>query len=739
MSPHHHFSSVLRYSAFVGRLSHPTYVRFPIYTRTRVLVVPLPLRASHHISYNCPPTINLYNVKHIVHTLSNMSEEEQESTSPAADTTSDWSAEPHEESEEVMEGFEVAVSDEATRNPFGFLFSPAVTQCFAKEPVEVDHIVFFSGNSFTGNIEEGIVNGDGRYVWSDSGTTYDGTFDWGSFTGSGSITWKDGSSYEGELNGGKIEGQGVYTCRGLDGFVYDGKWKNGMFNGFGTCYYGEFGCACRYVGNFGDCAREGNGTMYYRGGNVYEGEWHLGKRHGTGKFTWAENGSYYTGEFIDGVMSGKGEMVYGFSSKTPSIQFVQANRYLGEFADSQRAGQGTFFYANGAVYKGDWAHNLKHGNGTFTSRDGRVYEAEFRDGAIFQDGKSFVPTPSISLNFPLVGLLTAAEALDEVTNALCSIYVRFLPKLSEMYQQYAKIQWTDNKTVNALRIVGMWRMLQERGTVISADFRLSDADDVIGWSLQKQSLEPVLKDDVDSQDAMTPYVNEPLIDAPDPFATLYMYQMFEGIVRLAHNHMVSKCPDSIVSQVTRFLETCIFMDAPNGENEWSIFRESLATEEFDALTTKHSKELNELYLDFCGFASGSSRFQARQIMTGLDIDRNIDVITSNYQGIMSVRDLIIFFGEKGFFGGSEHLTVMDVLLFLRFSSVTRAVEEEEIEEFKANFLPFTACKVTFLEFVQCLSFVAERIVDFDWTISLKFEYVVDHIGDFRAPEAEEGH
>ena len=35
------------------------------------------------------------------------------------------------------------------------------------------------------------------------------------------------------------------------------------------------------------------------------------------------------------------------------------------------------------------------------------------------------------------------------------LYVRFLPKLRSLYQQYAQIQWTDDKTITALRMIGM--------------------------------------------------------------------------------------------------------------------------------------------------------------------------------------------------------------------------------------------------------------------------------------------
>jgi hypothetical protein len=274
---------------------------------------------------------------------------------------------------------------------------------------------------FFGEIHEGIIHGQGTYKWAELGAQYTGTFQWGNFIGTGRIEWKDSSSYEGDVVNGVRHGHGVYRKAGPKGFVYEGDWRQGQFHGQGICLYGEQGCAHHYIGQFHDGLREGNGTMFYPNGNVYEGEWHIGKRHGHGKFTWAESGSYYVGDFSNGEMSGQGEIVYAFSAQSPSVQFVQSNRYLGTFDSSLRNGYGVFYYANGAVYKGQWKDNLKNGMGTFTSRDGRVYHSEFRDGSIFQDGKLFVPTPSISLNFSLDGHLAPSESADEVISSLCNL------------------------------------------------------------------------------------------------------------------------------------------------------------------------------------------------------------------------------------------------------------------------------------------------------------------------------
>lgn len=649
--------------------------------------------------------------------------------------------EEEEEEEESASCEENSVIDDTTKNPFGFNFSESVTQCFARDPVEPSRIVFFSGNIYTGHTEEGIIHGDGTYTWTSDGTKYTGTFNWGSFTGTGRIEWKDGSWYEGEVRNGIREGHGIYTCVTDPRFVYEGEFHNGLFNGRGTCYYGEHGSNHRYIGEFVNNLRQGTGTMYYPGGNIYEGEWQEGLRHGHGRFTWA-NGSHYTGEFVNGQMSGRGEMVFAFGSGETPVQFVQANRYVGEFVDSQRCGQGTFYYANGSIYNGEWMNDAKSGEGVFTSRDGRVYNNDFMDGFIMEDGEKKVPSPAISLNFPLTDLLSPSESLDEVSEALCNVYIRFLPKLRILYQKYSKVQWTSDATVTALRIVGMWRLLQDNGTILTPEFRLCDVDDVIGWKLDKPSVamcedaEPVQTLPLYHPTSIygfsaeelkyrpVPYENDALGKAPDPFATLFLYQLFEALVRLAHHIMKEMYPGSLVLQVTKFLENSVFADHVECQNEWARFRESISSEEFDGVVKTHSTELIKAYVEFAGYASGSSVRQARQLSDAVSIDTDVDVRARDYQGLMTVRDLIVLLGDKSLFGGFDKLTVMDLMKFIRYSSIAREIDADELEMFEKYPMSFTQSKITFLEFVQALIFVSDRMIDYDWTGEMKFEYIL---------------
>eukprot|EP01050_Picozoa_sp_SAG11_P008723 SAG11_NODE_782_length_7192_cov_4.178063_3_plen_169_part_00 len=74
----------------------------------------------------------------------------------------------------------------------------------------------------------------------------------------------------------------------------------------------------------------GSGKYCYRNGDVYNGQWRKGKRHGNGTL-WLHSGERYEGTF-------------------------KADRY---------DGVGCFFFTNGSVCKGSWKAGRQHGRGRY--------------------------------------------------------------------------------------------------------------------------------------------------------------------------------------------------------------------------------------------------------------------------------------------------------------------------------------------------------------------------------------
>ena len=99
----------------------------------------------------------------------------------------------------------------------------------------------------------------------------------------------------------------------------------------------------------------------YSNGDKFVGEFKDDKRHGQGTYTFA-NGGKYVGEWKDGKSEGQGTGTYADGSK-----------YVGEFKDGKPEGQGTGTYADGSKYVGEWKDGKPEGQGTYTNADGSNY------------------------------------------------------------------------------------------------------------------------------------------------------------------------------------------------------------------------------------------------------------------------------------------------------------------------------------------------------------------------------
>jgi len=192
-----------------------------------------------------------------------------------------------------------------------------------------------------------------------------------------------GSKYVGEWKDGKRHGQGTYTL--ADGEKYVGEWKDGLPNGQGTVTYAD---GDKYVGEWKDGKRHGQGTDTYAGGGKYVGEYKDGKWHGQGTYTFAD------GRVEEGIWENH-EFKYAqkitptvTAKKTPPPSKGEGfalPECPGSPTSSTRRSfwwnncEGTYTYANGDKYVGEWKDNKYHGQGTYTYADGRKYVGEWKD------------------------------------------------------------------------------------------------------------------------------------------------------------------------------------------------------------------------------------------------------------------------------------------------------------------------------------------------------------------------
>ena len=130
----------------------------------------------------------------------------------------------------------------------------------------------------------------------------------------------------------------------------------------------------------GDCV-DGTGTLYYTGGNRYEGQFKAGVVHGQGALTYIGNpitsGNRYEGQFKGGTFHGQG-----------TYTFADGTKYVGDWKAGIRHGQGTLTVSDphGSKYVGPFVDGKQHGQGTLTLSSGIKYVGAFADGAMHGQG-----------------------------------------------------------------------------------------------------------------------------------------------------------------------------------------------------------------------------------------------------------------------------------------------------------------------------------------------------------------
>jgi hypothetical protein len=155
------------------------------------------------------------------------------------------------------------------------------------------------------------------------------------------------------------------------GEIYEGEWSCGYKHGRGICLYPDL---VMYEGNWVFGKPSGLGLlMSSKREIIYEGEFLDGKLHGRGRFCYA-NGDQYTGEWREGERQGHGEYV-----------FSNGCRYVGDWKDNDRHGKGKFLWPDGSVYDGEWESNSRHGKGMLELVDGFQYDGYWAHN--YMDGR----------------------------------------------------------------------------------------------------------------------------------------------------------------------------------------------------------------------------------------------------------------------------------------------------------------------------------------------------------------
>ena len=143
------------------------------------------------------------------------------------------------------------------------------------------------------------------------------------------------------------------------------EYKYDLRNGKGTLATKTY----TYIGDWLDGNKHGYGTLKYKSGEEYKGEFDNDLFHGKGEYE-NSKGDIYIGDFVHDKRSGKGE----YKTATGII-------YKGEFDNDLFEGYGEYADEVGNTYKGQWKASNMHGTGTYISKDGDTYTYISKEGS----------------------------------------------------------------------------------------------------------------------------------------------------------------------------------------------------------------------------------------------------------------------------------------------------------------------------------------------------------------------
>ena len=346
----------------------------------------------------------------------------------------------------------------------------------ASKPAEGAPLAFKSGNTYEGALTGSTtMDGEGTYTWATadpevSAVSYTGTFKANGIDGAGTYTWGDGSTYTGQVVGGKRHGVGTFA--GPSGFpLYEGEWVAGRRHGSGKLIYAAKGDV--YEGQWADDVRSGEGTLTHSSGNVYAGSWAADKKNGEGSFEWVEKREKYVGQWKNNLPHGQGEHAW-MRPQQATNPFQLRERYVGSWAEGMREGHGSFYYASGATYVGEWAGNQKHGHGYFAFEDGSVYEGPFEEDRM-TDG--LLRATSELYTYLELGHLLTPEMVDPTTAALRHVLIRHNTALKQMYRFYAALGTTKEDAFDLT--LSQFRTFAIDASLISRDLTFASLDEVV--------------------------------------------------------------------------------------------------------------------------------------------------------------------------------------------------------------------------------------------------------------------
>lgn len=170
-------------------------------------------------------------------------------------------------------------------------------QIVVKNENQVQNLMDNIGNDYAVDYVDGFNNDNNNNNKNDVeiiGNTKDGLPE-----GECKVTHRDGTIYKGNFVNGKLEGKNGYF-KNRDLFVYNGEFRNGVFNGYGEVKWTN---GDSYKGNFLNGLFHGEGRYTFKDGKVFVGNYKNGKKDGDGTIHLNNKDNVsYTGKWSNGKL-----------------------------------------------------------------------------------------------------------------------------------------------------------------------------------------------------------------------------------------------------------------------------------------------------------------------------------------------------------------------------------------------------------------------------------------------------
>ena len=155
-------------------------------------------------------------------------------------------------------------------------------------------------------------------------------------------------------------------------YIYKGDFKNSLKEGYGEEIFDGY----KYIGEFSDDKKNGQGKIILKNNDVYKGAFINDKFNGNGIYTWHEINKEYNGNFVDGKMHGIG-----------ILKWRGCMYYKGGFNNGIKDGKAEFGYINGNKFFFDFKNDLPSYKGYMQDINNILSEVIYSQGKIIDQNK----------------------------------------------------------------------------------------------------------------------------------------------------------------------------------------------------------------------------------------------------------------------------------------------------------------------------------------------------------------